>query len=37
MQGLFVPMKWLVQPEYTLARLLPDGLRAGTRVLQENN
>ena len=30
------PMKWLVQPESTMARRLADGLRAGTKVLQEN-
>ena len=34
-QGLIGPMKWLVQPESTMARLSLDGLRAGTRVLQE--
>ena len=36
LQGLFGTMKWLVQPESTMARLLSDGLRAGTRVLKEN-
>ena len=35
LHGLFGPMKWLVQPESTMARLLSDGLRPGTRVLQE--
>ena len=35
-QGLFGPMKWIVQPESTMSRLLLDGLRVGTRVLQEN-
>ena len=34
--GFFRPMKWLVQPESTMARMLSDGLRAGTRVLQQN-
>ena len=29
-------MKWLVQPEYTMARRSVEGLRAGTKVLQEN-
>ena len=36
MQGLSGPMKWLVQLESTMARRLTDGLRAGTKVLQEN-
>ena len=35
-QGLSGPMKWLVQPESTMARKSTDGLRAGTKVLQEN-
>ena len=35
-QGLFGPMKCLVQPESTMSWLSPDGLRAGTNVLQEN-
>ena len=35
-QGLFRPMKWLVQPESKMAWLLSDVLRVGTRVLQEN-
>ena len=35
-QGLFGPMKWLVQPESTMNWWLSDGLRAGTKVLQEN-
>ena len=35
-QGLFRPMKWLVQPESIMARLSSDGFREGTRVLQEN-
>ena len=35
MQGLFGPMNWLVHPESTLDCLLSDGLRTGTRVLQE--
>ena len=34
-QGLFRPMKWLVQPEFTTAQLLLDGLRAGNKVLQK--
>ena len=29
-------MKWLVQAESTMARWSADGLRAGTKVLQEN-
>ena len=32
-QGLSGPMKWLVQPESTMAWRLTDGLRAGTKVL----
>ena len=36
MQGYPGPMRWLAQPEYTMDRRLPDGLRAGTKVLQEN-
>ena len=35
-QGLFSPMNWFVQPESTMARQSTDGLRAGTKVLQEN-
>ena len=35
-QGVSGPMKWLVQPESTMARRLMDGLRAGTKVLQED-
>ena len=35
-QVLSIPMKWLVQPESTMARRLTDGLRAETKVLQEN-
>ena len=35
-QGFSGPMKWLVQPESTMARRSTDGLRAGTKVLQEN-
>ena len=35
-QVLFGPMKWLVKPESTMARLFLDGLRAVTRLLQEN-
>ena len=35
-QGLSGPMNWLVQPESTMARGSSDGLRAGTKVLQEN-
>ena len=35
-QGLFGPMKWLVKPESTMARLFLDGLRVVTRLLQEN-
>ena len=35
-QGLYGTMKWLVQPESTMARRSSDGLRAGTKVLQEN-
>ena len=35
-QGLSGPMKWLVQPESTMAWPSTDGLRAGTKVLQEN-
>ena len=34
LQGLFGPMKWLVQPESTIARLSLGGLREGTKVLQ---
>ena len=34
--GLSGPMKWLVQPKSTMARQSTDGLRAGTKVLQEN-
>ena len=36
MQGLLVPTKWLVQPESTMAWRSTDGLRTGTKVLQEN-
>ena len=35
-QGLSGPMKWLVHPESTMDWRLLDGLRAGTKVLQEN-
>ena len=35
-KGLSVLMKWLVQPESTMAWRSMDGLRAGTKVLQEN-
>ena len=35
-QGLSGPMDLLVQPESKMARQLTDGLRVGTKVLQEN-
>ena len=35
-QGLSGPMKWLVHPDSTMAWRSADGLRAGTKVLQEN-
>ena len=35
-QGLSGAMKWLVQLESTMAWRSADGLRAGTKVLQEN-
>ena len=35
-QGLSGPMKWLVQLESTMAWRSADGLRAETKVLQEN-
>ena len=36
-QGLSGPMNWLVQPESTMDRRSSYRLRAGTKVLQENN
>ena len=36
LQGLFGPMKCLLQPESTMALLSLDGWRVITRVLQEN-
>ena len=35
-QVLSGPIKWLVQPKSIMARRSTDGLRAGTKVLQEN-
>ena len=35
-QGLSGPMKWLVQPESTMAWQSAEGLRTGTKMLQEN-
>ena len=35
-QGLFGLMMWLVHTKSIMSRLFLDGLRAGTKVLQEN-